>query len=160
MSSWTVCNPNWTSFMVSCKDIKNQSFKWEILWLIINWKFYYCSMAFKIFIKTFKILLFSFIHTHMHTQASPVTQWLRICLKCKRSKFGPQVRKISLEMRMATRSSILAWRIPWTEEPGELQSMGSQRAGHIWAHIHTHIHISVDIKNKWNIYLVHCNLKH
>ena len=33
----------------------------------------------------------------------------------------------SLEEEMATRSSILAWRIPWTEEPGGLQSMGSQR---------------------------------
>ena len=31
---------------------------------------------------------------------------------------------------MATHSSILTWRIPWTEEPGELQSMGSQRVGH------------------------------
>ena len=31
---------------------------------------------------------------------------------------------------MATHSSILVWEIPWTEEPGELQSMGSQRAGH------------------------------
>ena len=36
----------------------------------------------------------------------------------------------SLEKEMATHSSILAWRIPWTEEPGELQSMGSQRVGH------------------------------
>ena len=35
-----------------------------------------------------------------------------------------------LEKRMATHSSILAWRIPWTEEPGRLQSMGSQRVGH------------------------------
>ena len=31
---------------------------------------------------------------------------------------------------MAIRSSVLAWEIPWTEEPGGLQSMGSQRAGH------------------------------
>ena len=31
---------------------------------------------------------------------------------------------------MATHSSILAWRIPWTEEPGRLQSVGSQRVGH------------------------------
>jgi len=38
----------------------------EILWLF---------HAFKFFIKTFKILLFSFIHTHIHTRASPVTQW-------------------------------------------------------------------------------------
>ena len=35
-----------------------------------------------------------------------------------------------LDKEMATHSSILAWRIPWTEEPDGLQSMGSQRAGH------------------------------
>jgi len=35
-----------------------------------------------------------------------------------------------LEEGMATHSSILAWRIPWTEEPGGPQSMGSQRVGH------------------------------
>ena len=34
---------------------------------------------------------------------------------------------------MATHSSTLAWKIPWTEEPGRLQSMGSQRVGHNWA---------------------------
>jgi len=34
---------------------------------------------------------------------------------------------------MTTHSSILAWGIPWTEEPGRLQSMGSQRVGHDWA---------------------------
>ena len=38
-----------------------------------------------------------------------------------------------LEEGMATQSSILAWRIPWTEEPGGLQSMGSQRGGQDWA---------------------------
>ena len=36
----------------------------------------------------------------------------------------------SLEEEMATHSSSLAWRMPWTEEPGRLQSMGSQRVGH------------------------------
>ena len=35
-----------------------------------------------------------------------------------------------LEKEMAAHSHILAWRIPWTEEPGRLQSMGSQRVGH------------------------------
>ena len=35
-----------------------------------------------------------------------------------------------LEKEMATHSSILAWKIPWTVEPGRLQSMGSQRVGH------------------------------
>ena len=37
-----------------------------------------------------------------------------------------------LEKGMATQSSVLAWRIPWTEEPGRLQSMGSQRVRHDW----------------------------
>ena len=39
-------------------------------------------------------------------------------------------REDPLEKEMATHSSTLAWRIPWTEEPGRLQSMGSQRVGH------------------------------
>ena len=38
-----------------------------------------------------------------------------------------------LEKEMATHSRILAWRIPWTEKPGGLQSTGSQRVGHDWA---------------------------
>ena len=38
--------------------------------------------------------------------------------------------EVSLENGMATHSSILAWRIPWTEEPGRLQSIGSQKVGH------------------------------
>ena len=39
-------------------------------------------------------------------------------------------REDPLEEDMATHSSILAWRTPWTEEPGGLQSMGSHRVGH------------------------------
>ena len=50
------------------------------------------------------------------------------------AKQETQVRSLSqedlLEEEMATRSSILAWRIPWTEEPGGLWSIGSQRIGH------------------------------
>ena len=41
---------------------------------------------------------------------------------------------------MDTNSSILAWRIPWTEEPGGLESLGLQRVGHNWATKHTHMH--------------------
>ena len=41
--------------------------------------------------------------------------------------------KDPLEKEMATQFSILAWRIPWTEKPGGLQSMGLQRVGHDWA---------------------------
>ena len=43
-----------------------------------------------------------------------------------------------LEEGMATHSSILVWKIPWTEEPGGLQSMGSRRARYDWAHTCAH----------------------
>ena len=42
-------------------------------------------------------------------------------------------REDPLEKEMATHSSTLAWKIPWSEKPGRLQSMGSQRVGHNWA---------------------------
>ena len=52
---------------------------------------------------------------------------------CQCNRHRRQVQSLSwvdpLEKGMATHSSTLAWRIPWTEEPGGLQSMGSQRAG-------------------------------
>ena len=41
-------------------------------------------------------------------------------------------------LEMASHSSSLAWKIPWTEEPGRLQSTGLQRVRHDWAHMHTH----------------------
>ena len=51
-----------------------------------------------------------------------------------------------LEKGMATHSSILAWEIPWMEEPGGLQSMGSQRAGYNLATEHTH---TTELKERW-----------
>ena len=52
------------------------------------------------------------------------------CRKCKRHRLNLLVGKISWRRKWHPSSSILAWRIPWTEEPGGLQSMGSQRVGH------------------------------
>ena len=59
------------------------------------------------------------------------------CRRCRRHGFSPWVGRSS-EGEMATHSSILAWKIPWTEEPGGLQSMRSQTAGHNWVTEHTH----------------------
>ena len=47
----------------------------------------------------------------------------------------------SMEEKMATHSSILAWEIPWAEESGGLQSMRSQRVGHDWAQVHDDLKI-------------------
>ena len=51
-----------------------------------------------------------------------------------------QLKKNFLNTSVPTYSSILSWKIPWTEEPGGLQSMGSQRVGHDWAAKYTHTH--------------------
>ena len=56
-----------------------------------------------------------------------------------------------LEKEMATHSSILAWRIPWTEEPGMLQSPGLQRVRHNLVIKQQHSHSYV------KIFLMHCN---
>ena len=50
--------------------------------------------------------------------------------ECRRPGFNSSVGEDPLEKGMATHSSILAWRIPWTEEPGGLQSIGLKRVGH------------------------------
>ena len=52
------------------------------------------------------------------------------CRRHKKMQVQSLGRENPLEEGMATHSSILAWRIPWTEESGELQSTGSQRVGH------------------------------
>ena len=65
-----------------------------------------------------------------------------------------------LEKEMAIHSSTLAWKIPWTEEPGRLQSMGSQRVGHEWAAEHTQLRINMGssefcfCKFAWNLRIV------
>ena len=45
-----------------------------------------------------------------------------------------------LEEGMAIHSGIFAWKIPWTEKPGGLQSIGSRQVPHDWAYTHTHTH--------------------
>ena len=76
-------------------------------------------------LKTWDIFIYS-------VMASLVAQRLK-CLPRMRETW---VRSLGwedpLEKEMASHSSTLAWRIPWREEPGRLQSMGSQRVGHDW----------------------------
>ena len=58
-----------------------------------------------------------------------------------------------LEKGIATHSSMLAWRIPWIEEPGELQSMESQRVGCDWVTECTHTHTHTQSSN-WQNYIL------
>ena len=61
---------------------------------------------------------------------SLVAQMVKNLPTMQETRVQSLAREDLLEKGMATHSSILAWRIPWTEEPGRLQSMGSQNFGH------------------------------
>ena len=76
--------------------------------------------------------------------ASLVAQRLK-CLPGMQETWAQSLgREDPLEKEIATHSSTLAWRIPWREEPGRLQSMGSQRVGHDWV---TSLHFTSEVKN-------------
>ena len=67
----------------------------------------------------------------------------------RKCEFNPWVKEDALEEGMAAHISILAWEIPWTEEPGGLQSMESQRVRHDWSDwaacvcVHVCVHVCV-----------------
>ena len=67
---------------------------------------------------------------HRLDLSEQVAQQQRVCLAMQETRVRFLGGEDALEEEMATHSSTLAWRIPWTEEPGGLQSMGSQRVGH------------------------------
>ena len=70
-------------------------------------------------------------------QASQVTQVVKNLAAMQETQVQSLGQEDPLEKGMATHSSILAWKIPWTEEPGGPQSMGLQRLGHDRALTHT-----------------------
>ena len=63
-------------------------------------------------------------------RVSQITQRVKSLPAVQETWFPSLGHKDPLEEGMATHSSVLAWKIPWTEEPGGLQFMGSQKAGH------------------------------
>ena len=70
--------------------------------------------------------------------ASLMVQWVKNPPAKRETQVHSLGQEDLLEEEMATRSSILAWKIPWTEEPGGLQSKCSQRVGCDLACTHTH----------------------
>ena len=93
---------------------------WAILDDIISqWKKFY---------KDLQIGAHSYIYCNFlcNIQICCILLWISKRCFCNNIVFSP-------EKAMAPYSSTLAWKIPWTEEPGRLQSMGSLRVGHDWA---------------------------
>ena len=80
------------------------------------------------------------------------------CLRCvtkEEEKFGiRQKLGVSVEKAMAPHSSTLAWKIPWTEEPGRLKSMGSRRVRHDWP---TSFHFSLSCIGEGNSNPLQCS---
>ena len=66
----------------------------------------------------------------MPTPTSLVAQTVKRVSTTWETRVQSLGREDPLEKEMATHSSTIAWKIPWTEEPGRLQSVGSQRVGH------------------------------
>ena len=79
-----------------------------------------------------------------HIRDSLVIQWVKDPPAMQETqetcRFDPWVKEDPLEEGMVTYSSILAWKIPWTEEPAGLQSKGSQRIRHNWETKHIYAH--------------------
>ena len=65
-----------------------------------------------------------------YERASLVAQTVKRLPTMRETRVRSLGREDPLEKEMTTHSSTLAWKIPWTEEPGRLQSMGSRRVGH------------------------------
>ena len=78
-------------------------------------------------------IIYNIYITHIYTlRASLVAQTVKNLPATRDTRVWPLDWEDALEKGTATHSSILAWRSPWTGEPGGLQSLGSQRAGHSW----------------------------
>ena len=68
-------------------------------------------------------------YSPIHSKISLVAQMVKNPPAMQKTQVQSLGREDALEKEMATHSSTLAWEIPWTEEPGRLQSMGLQRVG-------------------------------
>ena len=67
---------------------------------------------------------------HRKARTSLVAQMVKLLSTMRETRVRSLGREDPLEKKMAIHSSTIAWKIPWTEELGRLQSMGSQRVGH------------------------------
>ena len=104
------------------------------------------SFSWDLFIMMITICIINLVRPLSFNWASLVAQMV----KHLPAMWETQVRSLGwedlLEKEMATHCSILAWRIPRTEEPGRLQSMGSQRVGHDWV-----ISLSLSLSFNWYV---------
>ena len=157
-TGWYICSPHFIPKLPLKLEILKINFltPWLHLYIIfyinmssfeISWFNIYINQRQKkemiyIFLKVFKEIINVSIPKMLHWNfsvnfnkngASLVAQRLKRLPAMQETWVWPLGREDPLEKDMASHSSILAWRIPWRDEPGRLQSMGSQTVGHNWA---------------------------
>ena len=91
-----------------------------------------------------------------HVKTSLVAQMVKCLPTMQKTRVQSLGREDLLEKEVATHSSILAWKIPWMEEPGRLWSMGSQRVGHDWATSLSFFLQGIFLTQGLNPSLLHC----
>jgi len=104
------------------------------LFLISCWSFYVCTLL-SFFKDLGLVLAESWVTCGLPRWLSGKESACQ-CRRCRRHGFNSWVRKIPREEETATHPSILACKIPWTEEPDRIQSIGSQTVGHNWVTEH------------------------
>ena len=77
-------------------------------------------------------------NVYVYSRTSLVAQMVKRLSALRETQVRSLGGENPLEKEMAVHPSTIAWKIPWIEEPGRLQSMGSQRVGHDWA---TYLHL-------------------
>ena len=77
---------------------------------------------------------YRFLLKYINSWASQMVQWVKNPPAVRETRVQCLDQEEPLLKEMAAHSSMLAWRIPWTEQPGGLQPMGSRRVGHDWGH--------------------------
>ena len=101
----------------------SSSFTWACVFLVYS---FICAVFLCLFIIFFKLIVFEV----SFSQTSLVAQMVKHLSAMQETRLRSLGWEDPLEKEMATHSSILAWKIPWTEELGRLQSLGSQKVGH------------------------------
>ena len=93
--------------------------------------------------------------------ASPVTQQVKnppVLQEHQETRVWSLGWEDPLDEEMTAYSSVLAWKIPWTEEPGGLQSKGLHRIRHDWAHIHDWAHRHDDLEARGGVWGCYCSV--
>ena len=96
------------------------------------WKQFKCLLMDEWINNIWQIHTIEYYSATNKNRASFVAQMVKRLPTLRETRIESLGQEDPLEKEMATHSSTLAWKIPWTEEPSRLQSMGSQRVGHDW----------------------------